>query len=148
MTAPHDPLLTTSGYIRGTLRWFFGGHRGSTSAALCSESFFQLDLTEEIGRGVGLEATGAIVLLDERKAVRICGERLPAVRWGSTLDVMLHPDVRSVLGAVDLADAVFNALVGARMRVPEGHVSEVLDLIGRERAQLCTSLSLRARSGQ
>jgi len=87
---------------------------------------------------------GAII--DERKANRICGERFPTLRLGSTVDLLAHPDVLDSLGRQSLSDAVLCALRLARMHVLPQHVDWVLDLIGSQQAAKCTSLPRFARS--
>ena len=91
-------------------------------------------------------AINGVALIDERKANRICAEQFPTLRIASTVDIFLHPNVQAELGKDGVADAVFNALCNGRMRVLPRHVSWIVDLIGVERAQLCTSLPRAARS--
>lgn len=90
-------------------------------------------------------AHAGTALIDERKATRICGERFPELRLACTVDVLNHPEVQRQLGAQALADAVFNALDGARMRVLPQHLEWIVELIGVERAALCESLPRRVR---
>jgi predicted nucleic acid-binding protein len=85
-------------------------------------------------------AINGVALIDERKANRICAERLPELRTASTVDIFLHPNVQAELGRDGLADAVFNALCNGRMRVFHEHVPWVVGLVGAERAKLCPSL--------
>ena len=84
--------------------------------------------------------TGAIAVIDERKANRICAERFRSVQLAATVDLLAHPDVQRMIGRTSLSDAVFAALTEARMRVFPHHVAWVLDLIGAERARQCRSL--------
>ena len=93
-----------------------------------------------------LDQGGAIALVDERKAIRICAERFPSLSMGCTVDVLAQRHVRAALGS-SLADAVFNALDRGRMRVPDHHGQWVVDLIGKERAAGCRSLPKRFRVG-
>jgi predicted nucleic acid-binding protein len=86
-----------------------------------------------------------IAVIDERKASRICAQRFPRLGLTSTIDLFRHPAVHSALGTEKLADAVFNALSQGRMRVFHFHVEWVIELIGRERANLCTSLPRSVR---
>lgn len=79
-------------------------------------------------------------ILDEKKGTRICGVRFPDLELVSTVDLLLHPDVRLKLGAEALGEAVFAALRDARMKVFAHHLDEVVRLIGRERAIQCPSL--------
>lgn len=91
--------------------------------------------------------TGAVAVIDESKALRLGARRFPSLRLASTVDVLVHPAVLDTLGAKALADAVFNALAGARMRVPPQHIPGVVALIGSERAAECASLPREARTG-
>lgn len=89
---------------------------------------------------------GAIALIDERKAVRICAARFPNLAVGCTVDVLAQRNVRAALGP-RLDDAVFNALDRGRMQVPNRYGRWVVDRIGRERAARCRSLPMRFRVG-
>lgn len=93
---------------------------------------------------------GAIAVIDERKANRICSQRYPALRVGSTVDIFAHPNVVGTLGRKRLSQAVVKALRLARMRVLPHHVQWVIGLIGAEQAALCTSLprSVRQSGGE
>lgn len=88
---------------------------------------------------------GATVLIDERKAKRICAERHSALANGCTIDVLAHNSVEAALGHSRLADGVFNALYHGRMRVLAQHVNWVVNLIGPERAAQCVSLPRSVR---
>jgi predicted nucleic acid-binding protein len=88
----------------------------------------------------------AVALIDERKAGRICGEQYPELLVGNTFDVLAHSAVLAELGQDGTADAVFNALRFARMRVPRSAVDWVLRLIGPERAARCESIPLAVRT--
>ena len=88
----------------------------------------------------------AVALIDERKAIRICADRLPDLAIGCTVDVFAQRDVQAALGR-RLADIVFNALARGRMRVPDRYGRWVVDLIGRDRAARCRSLPKRFRPG-
>ncbi len=83
---------------------------------------------------------GGIAIIDEKKATRLCGERFPALSLTSTVDILLHPDVRRHLGEQALRDAVFAALRDARMAVFPHQLDKVVRLIGAERAAQCPSL--------
>ena len=85
-------------------------------------------------------ANSGIALIDERKANRICAQCFPELRIACTVDVFMHPDVQNQLGKEALADGVFHALCHGRMRVFPQHVDWVIELIGADRARLCTSL--------
>ncbi len=88
----------------------------------------------------------AIAIVDERKATRICGKRFPSLRVGCTVNIFEHQEVQRSLGNALLADAVFNALYHGRMRVFPHHVEWVVNLIGTDRAALCTSLPNSVRA--
>ena len=88
---------------------------------------------------------GAVALIDERKANRICTERFAALLTGSTVDLLAQDNVQAALGHDRLVDAVFHALRYGRMRVLPHHVRWVVDLIGQERAAQCPSLPRTVR---
>lgn len=92
---------------------------------------------------------GAITLIDERKATRICGERYPKLVVGNSFHVLAHSAVLAALGDGATADAVFNALRFARMRVPPSSLKWVTELIGTERVAMCECLprAFRAKDG-
>lgn len=87
----------------------------------------------------------AIVLIDERKATRICAERFEDLLVASTVDLFVHPDVQRALGQEALTEAVFSALLKARMSVQPHHLDWVVELIGVERARQCFSLPKSVR---
>lgn len=89
---------------------------------------------------------GAVALIDERKAIRLCATRFPSLRLGCTVDLLAHVSVRRALGVSSLADAVYRALLGARMRVLPRHLEGIIELIGTERAAECVSLPASARA--
>jgi predicted nucleic acid-binding protein len=90
---------------------------------------------------------GAVAIIDEKKGTRLCVSRFPEVGVISTVDVLLHPEVRLKLGDEALGEAFFEALRGARMAVFPQHFAEVLRLIGPERAVQCPSLPKGLRAG-
>jgi predicted nucleic acid-binding protein len=104
-----------------------------------------LDDGEAATIAFGLER-GAIVIVDERKATRLCGERFPKLGVGSSLDIFTHDAVLVALGEKALLHAVFNALQSARMRVPLSALTWVIELIGQERASRCESLPRSVRT--
>ncbi|MCE2399196.1 MAG: hypothetical protein J4F34_09265 [Gemmatimonadetes bacterium] len=90
---------------------------------------------------------GAVALIDERKARRICADRFPALRLASTVDVLCHGLVKRALGESGQRDVVFRALRDARMQVvPRDRLREVVELIGADRAAKCPSLPRWART--
>lgn len=94
--------------------------------------------------------TGAAVVIDERKAIRICAARFPKLVLRSTVDIFVHSEVQRALGQQQLMEAVFNSLRNARMRVLPDRIKWVVDLIGAERAANCPSLppSVRGQGQQ
>ena len=64
---------------------------------------------------------GAVAVIDERKAKRICQILYPTLVVGSTVDVLALDRVVQRLGEERLAEAVYKALSGARMRVLPEH---------------------------
>ncbi len=87
---------------------------------------------------------GATVLIDEKKATRLCAERFPHLQVGSTVDLVGYAAVQSALGA-NLADAIFNMLFVGRMRVSPQHLDWVVEQIGPQRAARCTALPAKYR---
>jgi predicted nucleic acid-binding protein len=83
---------------------------------------------------------GAVAILDEKKGTRLCGSRFPTVGVITTVDLLLHPQVRLSLGNDPFAEAIFAALQNARMAVFPRHLEEIVRLIGPERAAQCPSL--------
>lgn len=89
---------------------------------------------------------GATALIDERKAISIAAARFPVLTVTTTTDLLLSPQVRAVLGAEQLADVLFAALMEARMRVPDHLLDKVCACLGFDRTILCLSLPVRVRS--
>lgn len=89
--------------------------------------------------------TGAVALIDERKASRLCTGRFPGLARLCTVDILSHGAVQDALGPLRLAESVHRALVNARMQVPPHHLDWVLGLIGHRRAAECLSLPASAR---
>jgi predicted nucleic acid-binding protein len=87
----------------------------------------------------------ACALIDERKATRLAAQRFSHLDVRSTTDLLLDPEVRSAFGDNALADALFNALTDARMRVPDHHSAEIVRILGSERLARCYSLPARLR---
>lgn len=90
-------------------------------------------------------ATTTIAVLDEKKATRMFQERWPARLAVGTLTLLGLKDTRGTLSEEALADACFNALKHARMRVPREAVDWVINLIGAERASTCRALQKELR---
>lgn len=85
-------------------------------------------------------------VIDERKATALAAVRYPKLALCSTADLLLDPLSINSLGQERITGAVFDALTGARMCVPEHRMEEVLHLLGPERAAKCRSLPERYRS--
>lgn len=85
---------------------------------------------------------GAIAVLDERKARRMCGQHYPHVVQGCTAQWLLGAEA---LGRAAQVDAIIGALRNGRMRVPREYLHAVVALIGAEAAAECPSLPKVAR---
>jgi predicted nucleic acid-binding protein len=81
-----------------------------------------------------------IALIDERKARTLCAGCFPGLAVVCSAELLMHDAVAIALGAREQADALANAISGARMRVPQEHLARVRTMIGPERAALCASL--------
>jgi len=93
--------------------------------------------------------SGAVALIDEKKAQSICLVDFPALKVKSTVDLLTHDLVARTLGKTALTLAIMNALRYARMRVAPHQIDMIVGLIGEEAALTCTSLprSRRAAAG-
>ena len=89
--------------------------------------------------------SGGIVVLDDRKAIRIAQSRFSTLSTIPTIEILLNSRIEQELGRKKQGDAVYSALRKARMSLPPEYETPVLDLIGRERAATCPSLSRKAR---
>jgi len=98
-----------------------------------------LDDGEASTIGYAVQSKSAVAI-DERKATGICGVRYPSIPIFNSLDLLLHPTVAQAMNDNEHAEAIFNALTGARMQVPSKHIANVIELIGNEKASLCSSL--------
>jgi len=108
-----------------------------------SALFEKLVLVLDDGEAATIAAAAtrrAFVVLEERKARRICAQALPATPQASTLDLFAHAAVTRELGRNRLSEAVHAALQNARMRVRADQRDWVVDLIGGERALGCSSI--------
>jgi len=88
------------------------------------------------------ETLSLSVALDEAKGRRVARERLPDVRLLSSAEIFAMPEVAVALGA-QLVEAIFSALVTARMRVLPDHEEWVRGLLGDARVAQCPSLRRR-----
>ena len=130
-------ILTSKGYVRGVSL----NERSQRifRRLIAGPSVNTLGDGEAATIAYGVEQ-GAISLLDERKAKRVAAELYPNLKTSSTVDVLLHREVKGTLGQDGLAEAMFNALRDGRMRVPFHYVTWVVNLIGADRAAECPSL--------
>lgn len=83
-------------------------------------------------------------VIDERKAIKISGERFPGLELMATADILRSDEVFAALGSEGIADALFRGLKGARMAVPERLHDWVVELLG-ERIVECRSLPAALR---
>jgi hypothetical protein len=86
------------------------------------------------------EDIGAVAMLDDRKAIRVVQQKLPALVVLQTLDLLSCDALVGAVTPFELADIVYAALQNARMRVPLQFRKWTVDLIGFERAAKCPSL--------
>jgi predicted nucleic acid-binding protein len=84
--------------------------------------------------------TSGVALIDERKARSLCAASFPRLIVISTAELLMHSAVSASLGREGQADAIFNALMIGRMRVPVEHILQLRNIIGDERAAQCSSL--------
>jgi len=89
--------------------------------------------------------SGAIAVIDERKATRICKSRFANVSLVSTTNLLARSEVLQSLGREGLREAVFMALLRGRMQVPAHDLDWILDLIGPAKAAKCPSLPKSVR---
>lgn len=87
----------------------------------------------------------AIPVIDERKAARIFRERWNGRAIIDSVTLLSDPRVTRSFSRAQLADAVYSALIYARMRVPSHARPWVDDLIGQERVATCSSLARNVR---
>lgn len=105
--------------------------------------FERLVLALDDGEAATIAAAASrcsVVVVDERKARRICSEEFPETFQASTVDIFAHPSIGQELGRNKLADAVHAALRQARMHVRSDQRDWVVDLIGVDKAAECRSI--------
>lgn len=92
----------------------------------------------------------AVALVDERKATTLGKRRFPSLEIQCTTDILFATLPYEGGNTGPLADSLFGALQGARMRVPHHLQSRVIEVLGPERTHLCKSLPahLRMANGQ
>jgi predicted nucleic acid-binding protein len=131
----------------GAVRVVTLGETGaSIYAALVEGSALRtLDDGEAATIGYAYE-TGAIALIDERKARTICGCDFPDLSIASTIDFLIHELIATALGPMGQVEAIINALRNARMRIPPHQIEIVIKLIGEENAAMCNSIPRKVRT--
>ena len=82
---------------------------------------------------------GCAAMVDESKGRRLCKSRHSSVPLVGSIEIFTQADVRRELGD-RLGEALYGALTVARMHVLSDHHAWVLEVLGPERAALCTSL--------
>jgi predicted nucleic acid-binding protein len=88
---------------------------------------------------------GAAVVIDERKARKLCLTSFPGLLLVSTAELLMHSSVTAALGPLGQSEALSFALRHGRMRVPPEHVARVTTMLGPERSAQCASLPRIAR---
>ncbi|MBY3512660.1 hypothetical protein HFN76_10450 [Rhizobium laguerreae] len=86
----------------------------------------------------------SLVVIDERKAIRVAGERFPSLELLATADLLQSELLLGTLGRDGVTAAVFSALTTARMGVLERHHGWIVDLLG-DRIVKCRSLPASLR---
>lgn len=90
----------------------------------------------------------AVAVIDERKATTLGKRRFPLLEIRSTTDLLFDTLPYEGGNTGPLAEALFAALQGARMRVPHHLQSRVIDVLGPERTCLCRSLPAHLRTAK
>lgn len=103
-----------------------------------------LDDGEACTLAYALHAQGC-ALIDEKKATAIADRRFPKLALLSTVDLMLSQYVQAALGPAKTTDALYAALMDAKMRVPSRLIDQVCNLLGDDRIRGCLSLPRRTR---
>lgn len=88
---------------------------------------------------------GAVAIIDEAKATKICGMRHSDLELVSTTALLLHEKIEDDIGPDGVAQCLFGALQAARMRVPPHLVQQVVERLGSDLVLLCNSLPKSVR---
>jgi len=113
------------------------------------EIFEKLVLSLDDGEAATIAAAvgrKAVVVLDERKARRICKEEFSEISQATSIDIFSHPAVVEHFGNDRLGDAVHRALKEARMGVRTDQRDWIIGLVGEERAEKCSSIPAPKRA--
>jgi hypothetical protein len=137
---PLEPHVASGSVIRSEL----SGNAWSTFYSLVGA-----DPTDDLDDGEAATLAYAhhfngVAVIDERKARRVASMRFPELELWSSVDIFRRPEVCDALGA-KLGEAVFSALVNARMRVFARDQEWVENIVGKDRARECPSLRRRGR---
>lgn len=135
-TSPLEPLVRSGLVVRRSL---------DSTALATFVSLVGAEPPDDLGDGEA--ATIALAhhsnftaVLDERKARRVALERFTGLQLMSTVGIFRSDAVTGALRD-RLPDAVYSALITARMRVLESDAAWVVDCIGLERARASPSMS-------
>ncbi|RWL74508.1 MAG: hypothetical protein EOR67_31335 [Mesorhizobium sp.] len=117
------------------------------------ETFFELvsgNSSESLGDGEAAtlafaHGMGCSAAIDEKKATRLAADRFGSLKIVTTIDILAHDNVQASLGSARLADATFQALRRARMQVREHQFDWVVQVIGMENVEACSSLKRLAK---
>ncbi|BAV48066.1 Uncharacterized protein MLTONO_3163 [Mesorhizobium loti] len=117
------------------------------------ETFFELvsgNSSESLGDGEAAtlafaHGMGCSAAIDEKKATRLAADRFGSLKIVTTIDILAHDNVQASLGTARLADATFQALRRARMQVREHQFDWVVQVIGMENVEACSSLKRLAK---
>lgn len=90
----------------------------------------------------------AVAVIDERKATTLGRLRFPSLEIRSTTDLLFDTLPYEGGNTGPLAEALFAALQGARMRVPHHWQARVIEVLGPERTCLCRSLPAHLRTAK
>ena len=83
---------------------------------------------------------GFCVAIDDGKARDHATSLFETIDLCWSIDLMLHPEVVSVIACEIICEALFLALRDGRMRIHESHCETVVNIIGRDHARQCPSL--------
>lgn len=88
----------------------------------------------------------AMAAIDERKATTLAGRLFKGLVVRSTTELMFDALPHDDQAGGPLADALFGALKGARMRVPQHLQARVAEVLGPDRVRDCPSLPASLRT--
>ncbi|GFO63159.1 hypothetical protein [Geomonas paludis] len=91
------------------------------------------------------DETGAVAIIDEKKARAICQKEFPQLQLKSSVDLLMHNAVVDALGREAHVASVVSALKNGRMRVLPHQQEMIVTLIGLETAAGCNSLPKAVR---